>query len=1257
MKKIILLLLVISSFLFKCSLKAQYIPKADSLALVDLYNSTDGAHWDKNDYWLTKAPITTWYGVFGDRLDLSQNALVGTIPSSIGELDYFKEINLGLNGLTGGIPASIGNLTSLNRLSLYLNRLTGEIPASISNLKKVQFLDLSGNKLSGGVGSISGMTALNTLKLGGNSLSGDLGALSGLQELTYVDLSYNHFDGNISPSAISNPYLGWFNISFNQFSFDGLEPLAILANSLNPPAVQDGTFIYSPQNDKPLNYKYGKLSFSAGGTLSKNTYTWYELSTSLGWVIATIIGDSTYTPKINGEHWVEVTNSLASHGMIQSVHIIIDVPANITDSLALVDLYKSTNGPGWNLQTNWLTTAPLHTWYGVSIDTNNRVYKLGLASNKLMGSLPSSIGNLAYLQELLLQNNALTGQLPVAFNSLTKLTNLNIANNSFTSPIPQKIGGFADLTQLQVQNNKFIFDKGLENMAARNFAQYGPQDSIPFNVSADKVTFSVPAYLSMPYGYDNSDVVTSHLKFAWYKNGQLLDNTSDSVYSLKQYVSAETATYWCIVTDSQIPNLTLYSKHYTQKPVISIVPSKDSLFLTNLYKSTNGANWKNHTNWLVPGTNISTWYGVTTNPVSGRVISIDLGSNNLTGTIPDADSLGNITYLSSINLGSNSITGSIPATLGNLQFLQTLNISFNAFSGNLPAALGKLTNLTGLSVWVNQLNGNIPPELGNLTSLTSLYLAWNQFTGSIPPELGNLTKLTELHLDQNQLSGTIPSSLLQLSKLTTLTLNNNSFTFNGLETIVQKFPFTNYSPQAGITLAHTNNILSVAAGGTLANNTYNLYRGNTQVKTQVGNAAFTVTYPGNYYITATNKVASQLTLTSGSFTVGGTSVIMKARPNTLTASYELTDVTGWTYYYNDANTPGNMADDTLLLTLNKNGQDIGSVGDGHFSLAVTATAGAGSNTGVKITNPLITNSSGYWVMNRFWKVTPTHEPTSTVMVRFYFNPQDVADVNGSYPAHNLTTSNLIFYKAIGGNPDPTSNLAGATKIISIMPGTTASETTWTYHSLGVNAPYGEFGVSGFSGGGGGGTGNNLALPLTLLNFNGILQKEAVLLNWQTTNEINSNYFEVQRSTGGDFTAIGTIAAANTSATNSYQLKDDGVALLNAQNVFYRLKMVDKNGAAAYSNIVVVKVSAGKNIVISPNPVQDVLYVRFTAIQPGKINARVSDVNGKVLIVKQFAVVAGNNQLVMPVSALTKGYYLLQIIDGSNSKTIPFVIVK
>ena len=69
---------------------------------------------------------------------------------------------------------------------------------------------------------------------------------------------------------------------------------------------------------------------------------------------------------------------------------------NKQDSLALIDLYKNTNGSNWYNQRNWLTSSPVSTWYGITV-TNNRVTELNITGNNLTGSIPSSVGHLVIL--------------------------------------------------------------------------------------------------------------------------------------------------------------------------------------------------------------------------------------------------------------------------------------------------------------------------------------------------------------------------------------------------------------------------------------------------------------------------------------------------------------------------------------------------------------------------------------------------------------------------------------------------------------------------------------------------------------------------------------------------------------------------------------------------------------------------------------------------------------------------------------------
>src|SRR5690242_7433106 len=77
---------------------------------------------------------------------------------------------------------------------------------------------------------------------------------------------------------------------------------------------------------------------------------------------------------------------------------------NVQDSLALVDLYDSTDGPNWPpFPVKWKLHSPVSQWIGVFL-SNNRVIGLSLSSFGLVGTIPSSIGNLSNLQFLVLDD-------------------------------------------------------------------------------------------------------------------------------------------------------------------------------------------------------------------------------------------------------------------------------------------------------------------------------------------------------------------------------------------------------------------------------------------------------------------------------------------------------------------------------------------------------------------------------------------------------------------------------------------------------------------------------------------------------------------------------------------------------------------------------------------------------------------------------------------------------------------------------------
>ena len=169
-----------------------------------------------------------------------------------------------------------------------------------------------------------------------------------------------------------------------------------------------------------------------------------------------------------------------------------------------------------------------------------------------------------------------------------------------------------------------------------------------------------------------------------------------------------------------------------------------------LYDELDGANWTDNTNWLTDAP-LEQWYGVSTADSDGRVDTLRLVDNQLTGEVPPE--LGILSDLEYLSLDGNSLTGEIPSELGDLSNLEYLSLYRNRLDGEIPPELGNPSSLQYLNLARNELTGEIPPELGELSSLMYLTLYSNQLTGEIPPELADLSNLQRLSLGSNQLTG------------------------------------------------------------------------------------------------------------------------------------------------------------------------------------------------------------------------------------------------------------------------------------------------------------------------------------------------------------------------------------------------------------------------------------------------------------------------------------------------------------------------
>jgi Secretion system C-terminal sorting domain len=168
------------------------------------------------------------------------------------------------------------------------------------------------------------------------------------------------------------------------------------------------------------------------------------------------------------------------------------------------------------------------------------------------------------------------------------------------------------------------------------------------------------------------------------------------------------------------------------------------------------------------------------------------------------------------------------------------------------------------------------------------------------------------------------------------------------------------------------------------------------------------------------------------------------------------------------------------------------------------------------------------------------------------------------------------------------------------------------------------------------------LSVQLLSLNAIAGNNNVLLQWQTANETNSNYFDIERSADSKlFTSIGDIKALNTSKAN-YSFTDK-IPLENYN--YYRLKQVDKDGTYMYSTIASANFTSQANFALFPNPASNNVNITFPS--SAKIAMiELYDMNGKNILSVKIDSLSSSKQL--NIEKLIPGIYCI-VLSGDKFK--------
>ncbi len=379
----------------------------DRDALEALYYATDGPNWDRNDGWLTAAPLGEWYGVETNALgrvteirlnvyddDASRwlgNGLAGTIPPELGTIGSLEYLDLGYNELSGRIPAELGELANLGLLALGGNDLSGRIPPELGNLTNLWYLAINFNDLTGSIPpELGNLVNLNYLYAHWTGLTGRIPpALGNLAGLFRLWLAGNELTGPVPPEL--GDLVNVRDLWLGQNELTGRIPPE-LGNLVRLTELN----LVGNRLTGPIPPELGNLGSLTTLALGGNDLTG-PIPSELG-RLTSLTGIWLYDTRVSG-----------------------GIPTALGNLTALTFA---------NLGGNRLTGP-------VPPDLGNlrELAWLSLANNRLSGPIPARLAELVSLEELDVSNNAgMAGVLPADMTSLTRLVEFMAGGTSLCAP-------------------------------------------------------------------------------------------------------------------------------------------------------------------------------------------------------------------------------------------------------------------------------------------------------------------------------------------------------------------------------------------------------------------------------------------------------------------------------------------------------------------------------------------------------------------------------------------------------------------------------------------------------------------------------------------------------------------------------------------------------------------------------------------------------------------------------------------------------
>ncbi len=182
-----------------------------------------------------------------------------------------------------------------------------------------------------------------------------------------------------------------------------------------------------------------------------------------------------------------------------------------------------------------------------------------------------------------------------------------------------------------------------------------------------------------------------------------------------------------------------------------------------------------------------------------------------------------------------------------------------------------------------------------------------------------------------------------------------------------------------------------------------------------------------------------------------------------------------------------------------------------------------------------------------------------------------------------------------------------------------------------------------------------SLPVVFSAFDATAKQGSVACQWTTEQEINNNYFELERSFDGrNFKPVAMIFSyeSNSSIRRQYSYTDKSSSLQGKTQVWYRIRQVDLDGQSSYSKVISLRFrnTPVAELQVMPNPFRSQMEIQVEAAAAGKAELRLLNTEGRVILASTTNVNKGRNLLRLSnLEGFSNGMYILQCtVNGETT---------